>query len=521
MQQNASVTLLRRHWLICILVAAGLGLRVAAQVAYHPALIYVDSLKYLYGIYPGSEPLGYAVLLKLVLLAGGLGTVALIQHLLGLASAIILYVVLLRRGAAPWLAALAAAPVLLDAYQVQMEQMIMPEALFEVMLVAGIAVLLWRPEVTTRAAIAAGLILGLSATVKQVGVDLFVPAVVYLAISGKSWRRSAVTSGVLVVAFLLPVVGYCGVSYARTGHFWLARRQTVSGRLAAAADCATLRLPAPVRPLCPTPAEQAKGPDFLEHSGQSPLFSTPVKPGTRGQLISELGSAVVRQQPLRVAAAIAHDWLRLFALSRSGSATPISRWQFQTSYPTFPPWVTVNRSSQIVVGLQFALGGPFQHSVLRPAYGGKAQVDRPVAAALRAYQLDGGYTPGPLFALLALLGIGGSVAALVARRRGTAAGSASVAVLLFTVTAAAVLLSADLYEFSWRYQLPALVTLPPAGMLAVSALIARRRNGASAGGAARNVPLRAGDGKAEPERRENLASLPGAGPKTRDQAADQ
>jgi hypothetical protein len=35
----------------------------------------------------------------------------------------------------------------------------------------------------------------------------------------------------------------------------------------------------------------------------------------------------------------------------------------------------------------------------------------------------------------------------------------------------------DLFEFSWRYQLPALVTLPPAGALGIAAVIryARRR----------------------------------------------
>ena len=54
-----AVTLLRRHWLVSALLAAGLVLRVLAQVAYRPALLYVDTLKYLYGASPGSDPLGY------------------------------------------------------------------------------------------------------------------------------------------------------------------------------------------------------------------------------------------------------------------------------------------------------------------------------------------------------------------------------------------------------------------------------------------------------------------------------
>jgi hypothetical protein len=171
--------------------------------------------------------------------------------------AVVLYAVLLRRGAARWLAALAVAPVLLDAYQLQMEQMIMADVCFEAMIVAGLAVLLWRPAVTAPFAAAAGLILGSSATVKQLGELLVLPALLYLLVAG---GRRAVTASALVAAFVLPIWCYCSVSYARTGHFWLARRQPSIGRLAAAADCATLRLPAAVRPLCPRPGRGARPP---------------------------------------------------------------------------------------------------------------------------------------------------------------------------------------------------------------------------------------------------------------------
>ena len=49
----------------------------------------------------------------------------------------------------------------------------------------------------------------------------------------------------------------------------------------------------------------------------------------------------------------------------------------------------------------------------------------------------------------------------------------------------------DLFEFSWRYQLPALVTLPPAGALGITIILASlrrprfRRAGLDAGGPAR------------------------------------
>jgi hypothetical protein len=48
--------------------------------------------------------------------------------------------------------------------------------------------------------------------------------------------------------------------------------------------------------------------------------------------------------------------------------------------------------------------------------------------------------------------------------------AAAAACLVFFTAAVAVLLMSDLFQFSWRYQLPALVTLIPAGALGIAAL---------------------------------------------------
>ena len=56
-----AVALLRQHWLLTALLVAGLVLRVLAMIAYRPALLYIDSLKYLYNAWPGSDPVGYKV----------------------------------------------------------------------------------------------------------------------------------------------------------------------------------------------------------------------------------------------------------------------------------------------------------------------------------------------------------------------------------------------------------------------------------------------------------------------------
>jgi hypothetical protein len=473
-----AVSLLGQHWLACVLLAAGLALRVLAQVAYQPALIYIDSSKYLYGAYPGSVPLGYRYLLKIILPVSNLATVAAIQHLLGLAMAVALYVLLQRRGVSRWLAALAMGPVLLDAYQVQMEQMIMPDVFLEAMVVAGLVLLLWRPVISTRATVLAGLLLGASATVWAGGETLIVPAVIYLLAVGGGWRQAMIRSVAMIAAFALPIVAYCGVSYARTGHFWLARNQPTLGRTTAAADCATLKVPADVRALCPSPSAQANGPDWLEHSGKSPLFTTPIPAGkNRAVLLQQLNSAIKSQQPLRVAAAIARDALRLFAPIRGPvrSVTPIGRWQFQTAYPSYPPWTEV-RNGTILIGMPRP-HGKFHPVELNPSYGGKAQVNKPIATFLRDYQLAGGYTPGPLYLVLVLAALAGSLLVLARRRLGTAGQKMGLACLLFTVSSIALLFLPDVFEFSWRYELPAVVLLPPAGIFGLMAVLGWRRSG--------------------------------------------
>ena len=130
--------------------------------------------------------------------------------------------------------------------------------------------------------------------------------------------------------------------------------------------------------------------------------------------------------------------------------------------------------------------GQFHYSNLKPAYGGHAQVNRPVASFLRSYQLNGGFTPGPVLLLCTVLGVLGALLGVVLQVRqvrGSAgapraarARQLALACLLFTATAVVLLLAQDLVEFSWRYQLPAVITLPPAGILGLSALLALRRD---------------------------------------------
>jgi hypothetical protein len=477
--------LLRVHWLAALLLAGGLVLRLLVQFSFSPAILYIDSVKYLYGAWPQADPLGYDAPLKLILLVSNLSAVEAVQHLLGLAMAVTLYLVLLRRGVPRWLAALAMGPVLLDAYQLQMEATIMPDVWFEAVIVAGLAVLLWRPRTTVRICLLAGVVLGLAATVRQVGEILIVPALLFVLAGAGGWRQAVTKSAAMIAAFAVPILAYSSGSYAITGHFWLSRngQQATYGRMAGLADCATLKLPAYEKPLCPTPAQQALGVDWLDHAAHSPLRNY-VAPGNlvRSKVIASFNHQVALQQPVRVVARITSDAAKLFAVNRvtSPGDTPISRWQFHATYQTFPPTIATDSQGTIIFGLKLDVaGGPTIYRKLDASYGGNARVWVPGAKFLRRYQVYGGYTPGPLLLLAFLAGLAGALT-IFRRRRSEAQRQLALGAVLLWTAGVAVLLISDLFEFTWRYQLPALVTLPAAGAIGIAAVlrfVRRRKTG--------------------------------------------
>ena len=455
----AARTHARRHWLFTIVFGAGLVLRILTQVAYSPALVYIDTYRYLHGD-SSLDPLGYLVVLWPLQHAGGLAAVAAVQHLLGLGMAVALYVLLLRFGIWRWAAALGAVPVLLDAYQLQAEQTIMPDVLFEALIVAALLLLLWRRHPAAWQLGLAGLALGVAVDVRQVGAVLVIPAVAFLLIRAIRWQRLA-TSALLAVGSLIPVLLYMMVQLVVAGHFTFTARNSYVfyGRTAAAANCATLRLPADERSLCPSPQVVAElGIDGLVGDPSGPLLSYQPPPGmTIPAMADRFEDAVVAQQPMAVLGAIHRDFIKVFAITRDTvpGDMPISRWQFQTTYPTYPPLITLRYVASIKPG------------------GGQPRVIKPLAEALRAYQLHGGYTPGPLLLVAMLAGLAGTCMLGIRRPEYPATASAC---MLTTGMALILLLASDAYEFSWRYQLPAIILLLPAGILGAAAIAAAIRS---------------------------------------------
>lgn len=487
---RAEVTV-RHHWIASILVVLGLVMRFLAQAAYQPAIIYIDTLKYLYDAWPGSDPVGYKVPLKMILsLGGNLSTVEFVQHLIGIAMAVTIYVVLVRRGVSRWLAAIAMAPVLFDAYQLQAEAMIMPDIWFEAMILAGVAVLLWKPRPTLWLLICGAGLLGASTGVRQIGEVTIVPAVIYAVVLGGGLKKMAINVAAVVCAFGMAILLYMGAAFELTHNFRISYSSSslTYGRTAQVVDCAALNVSPHVKLLCPTKWQQAQGPDWLEHSSTGPLrtfadkLPVPLQDdrAARASLISQFNHAVEKQQPLRIAGAVLRDGVKLFALTRDTSPgdTPIWRWEFHGYFPTFGKYVFIKDNTLYVTLPQTA---PRR---LSSGYGvdGPPQVDVPVARFLRSYQTNGGYTPGPLLALSVIAGLIGS-ALLVFRRRITdQIRVLALGALCFVATSIFVIGMSDAFEFSWRYQLPALVTMPPAGALGLAAIIMFVRNRRQAAG---------------------------------------
>ena len=81
-------------------------------------LFRLDTFDYLWGAVHVSpnpiNPSGYSFFLWLLRPAGSLVLITALQHLMGLAVAVMVYLVLQRHGVADWLATVAALPVLFD-----------------------------------------------------------------------------------------------------------------------------------------------------------------------------------------------------------------------------------------------------------------------------------------------------------------------------------------------------------------------------------------------------------------------
>lgn len=436
---------MRAHRLFAGLFAAGIALRVVTQLAYRPALLYEDSIWYLENaaslVPMDRKPAGYSAFLNLLPIDATLAVVPLAHHLMGLATAVVVYALLLRLGVVRWAAALATAPLLLDAFQLLIEQMILSEALFELLLAGVCAVMLWRQPLTWRAAVAAGLLIALASLTRVIALVMIVPVLLALLATRPRW----VTVAALLAGFAVPLTGYAAWYDSRNGSFALAGQdgRFLYARVAPFVECDEFEVPIAERPLCPLlPVSERPTPQEFAWFPKSPWFRLDGNPD-QDALGASFAKRAIREQPLAYAEAVADSVLQGFAFVRDtpGRRVPfLQTWAFQAEYPK-----------------------PRRFGPVIAAHGGTSGYVQPeLSGFLRGYQKVA-FTPGPLAALGLLVGLAAAVLANGSPLRRPA-------FLLSSLAAALVLAPALTHHLSPRYVLPTLVLLPPALAVGLTAL---------------------------------------------------
>ena len=250
---------LSRHRVFIVTLAAGAVLRIATELGYRPAIWFNDSFDYVaiaLRLRPDPmRPIGYPVLLWLVRPLHSLVLVTSLQHLLGLGLAVLGYLLLRGRFGLPgWGATLAMAPVLFDAFQIQLEQMLLADTLFTFLAIAAVTVLCRLPasrgeRMSAWRAAWAGVLLALAALARPVGIPLIVIAVAYLIICRVGWR-AVIAAG---AAGCAPLAGCMLWYHAIYGQFALDSTDGIYlwGRTAAFAECGIIKPPPGEAWLCP------------------------------------------------------------------------------------------------------------------------------------------------------------------------------------------------------------------------------------------------------------------------------
>jgi hypothetical protein len=441
----------RVHLPFLAVFSVGVVLRVLVQLAYRPALLFPDSHGYLdraqtLKLSP-DHPGGYSFFLwPVVHLTSRIWVLATLNHLLGLGLAVAIYLFCRSRGLPGWGATLAVVPVLLDPLQLCLEQYVLSDVLFEVLITGGCLLLVARRRLGPWAAFGAGLAAGAGAVVRGAG-QLVVLLFVVLAIA--LCRRWLAVLAVLVGA-ALPTVAYAVDYHSQKGVYSLGGGgpNILWSRLAPVVECAHLKVPAYEQSLCPRqPVSERPSVDWYMWGGRhSAQYHLHLPPGlTTTAVLRDFDRRVVRAEPLVLVKASAVDFARGFRFFRSEGSPgfPAKHWLFQAHY-----WSLDHFSKR-----------KWDPSILA-----QRGYSKPLARFFTGYRRVF-YVPGPLLGALLV------VALVAAAGVGTSrwSGKRLAITALAGTCLATLLMTAVLAGASWRYQLPQLSLIPPAAALAFAA----------------------------------------------------
>jgi hypothetical protein len=456
------------HRPFLIALSLGVVIRIIEMLAFTPALVSSDGPAYLSfldtPVTLATRPAGYGllVLYPLSLVTSSLAAVAVAQHLMGLATAVLIYLLLRRWGVSGPLSTVATLPVLFDGLQLILEHTVLSDSLFELLVVLGVVVLGWHRRPGPGLAFVAGLLLGTSVTVRLVGEPLVVAGVGFCLLAGQGWRQRLAAAAALAVGFGLPAGAYMAWYHHDHGVYALSQFGGTSlyTRTTNFVDCSRLSVPRYERVLCPPePLGHRLTPDWYTWNDPRTLPRLRPPPGTTtDQAARQFALAAIRAQPGDYARTALRDFTLNFDVGRGDrfDHTSSNKWRFSRYL--------------------YALGNPRVRAAYQHHGGEPLVAHEPLASFLALYGWVI-YLPGPLLLVCLVLGLLGGVGV----GRAGQSGMRSIC-LLATLTGIGLMLVPDLIsEFVWRYQLPALALLPAGAALAVTAM--RRGPALPAGGA--------------------------------------
>jgi hypothetical protein len=243
----------RNHRLFTVVACVSLIPRIIAALGFKPALLIQDSFSYLQeGTHLSLgqlRPAGYPILLRVLEPVHSLLLVTTVQHLMGLGLGAIIYGVLRTRGLPAWGATLATAPTLFDSRQIWLESSILPDTLFTFVLMIAVAILIVRPKPAIWQAVIVGLLVAWASIIRGNGAPVFVIILAFLLIQRVGWKVFTAC----LAAFAVPLFGYMLWFFVDYGQFNITNSTGMFlwSRTMSFANCAIIKPPADLLPLCP------------------------------------------------------------------------------------------------------------------------------------------------------------------------------------------------------------------------------------------------------------------------------